>query len=271
VLKGQHQQERPSDLAANMPRLMDQFWKLEHENYLLRLLYDAGRALNAKLSIEAIAEQAMSLAFRISGVERGFMMLMDEKGEITTQTEVRYRRSPAKEQPQIILSRAMLERMKEKKEPVLITDATEDERFLASESMKVAGLRSAMCAPLVGTAGHLAGILYVDNMDKPAAFTQEEMNVFAVVASQAAAAIDNAAAHRMLAEQALQQRALERFLSPEVVEMISANPKAFAWEASTRKSASCSPTSAASPPCRKPWRRRRWSRFSTSTSRALPT
>jgi len=238
VLKGHHEVGHPSDIAAdtagvagtdapqlNPPRLMDQFWKLEHENYLLRLLYDAGRALNAKLSIEDIAEQVMSLAFRIAGVERGFMMLMDEKGEITTQTEVRYRRPPTKDQPQIILSRAMLERMKDKKEPVLITDATEDERFLGSESMKVAGLRSAMCAPLVGTAGHLAGILYVDNMDKPAAFTQEEMNIFAVIASQAAAAIDNAAAHRMLAEQALQQRALERFLSPEVVEMIAVNPE----------------------------------------------
>jgi adenylate cyclase len=67
-------------------------------------------------------------------------------------------------------------------------------------------------------------ILYVDNLRKAAAFTQEELNVFALVAAQAAAAIDNAMTHMQLAEQAVQRSALERFLAPELVEMLAANP-----------------------------------------------
>ncbi|HYX68888.1 MAG TPA: adenylate/guanylate cyclase domain-containing protein, partial [Terriglobales bacterium] len=66
---------------------------------------------------------------------------------------------------------------------------------------------------------------YVDNLQRAAAFAQEELNVFALVAAQAAAAMDNALAHQQLAEQAVQRSALERFLSPEVVEMVAANPK----------------------------------------------
>ena len=57
---------QPSD--ASLRELADRVKKLEHENYLLTVLYDAGKALNAKLSIDDISAQVMSLAFRIEGV-----------------------------------------------------------------------------------------------------------------------------------------------------------------------------------------------------------
>ncbi len=207
--------------------LRKQLRKLERENYLLSVLYDSGKALHSKLSIEDIVHEVSQLAFKIEGVERGFMMLFDEKGQVSHQTDVWYRKPPTAgglEQPRIILSRAVLDRVRSEREPILITDLTEDERFSGSESMKVSGLRSAMVAPLVAQQ-RLAGILYVDNLEKAAAFTQEELNIFAVVASQAAVAIDGAITHNKLARQAIERSALERFLAPEVVELISANPE----------------------------------------------
>jgi adenylate cyclase len=166
----------------------------------------------------------MHLAFRIEGVERGFMMLFDDHGKVARQTEVRYRHPPISEQPGIILSRSILERIQAEPAPILIADVSQDERFSSSESVRISGLRSAMCAPLRSAEGKLLGILYVDNLQRAAAFAQEELNVFALVAAQAAAAMDNALAHQQLAEQAVQRSALERFLSPEVVEMVAANP-----------------------------------------------
>jgi adenylate cyclase len=207
--------------------LRKQLRKLERENYLLSVLYDSGKALHSKLSIDDIVSEVSQLAFRIEGVERGFMMLFDDKGQVSHQTDVWYRKPPTAgglEQPRIILSRAVLDRVRSEREPILIADLTEDERFSGSESMKVSGLRSAMVAPLVAQQ-NLAGILYVDNLEKTAAFTQEELNIFAVVASQAAAAIDGAITHTKLARQAIERSALERFLAPEVVELIAANPE----------------------------------------------
>jgi len=61
-------------------------------------------------------------------------------------------------------------------------------------------------------------------MERASAFTQEELNVFAIVAAQAGAAIDNAVSHQRIAQQSLQRSALERFLSPEVAAMVVANP-----------------------------------------------
>jgi adenylate cyclase len=198
--------------------------KLERENYLLTVLYEAGKALNAKLALEDICEQVISLACLIEGVERGFVMLFNEKGDVAKQSEVRYRhQANSGSKPQIILSKSVLELIRKERQPILIDDVSADERFSASESLKISGLRSAMCAPLVGQE-RLFGILYVDNLEKASAFTQEELNVFALVAAQAGAAIDNAVAHEKIAQNSLQRSALERFLSPEVVEMVVANP-----------------------------------------------
>jgi adenylate cyclase len=216
---------RSSDTDSNeLTDLAGRVKKLERENYLLTVLYEAGKALNSKLALEHICEQVISLACLIEGVERGFVMLFDERGEVAKQTEVRYRDpASAGSRPQIILSTSVLELIRKERQPILIDDVSADERFSGSESLKISGLRSAMCAPLVGKE-QLFGVLYVDNLEKASAFTQDELNVFALVAAQAGAAVDNAMAHEKIAQQSLQRSALERFLSPEVVEMVVANP-----------------------------------------------
>jgi adenylate cyclase len=216
---------RSSDTHSNeLTDLAGRIKKLERENYLLTVLYEAGKALNSKLALEHICEQVISLACLIEGVERGFVMLFDERGEVAKQTEVRYR-DPASvgSRPQIILSTRVLELIRKERQPILIDDVSSDERFSGSESLKISGLRSAMCAPLVGKE-QLFGVLYVDNLERASAFTQDELNVFALIAAQAGAAVDNVMAHAKIAQQSLQRSALERFLSPEVVEMVVANP-----------------------------------------------
>jgi len=210
--------------SSELTDLAGRVKKLERENYLLTVLYEAGKALSSKLALEHICEQVISLACLIEGVERGFVMLFDERGEVVRQSEVRYRDpASAGSRPQIILSKSVLELIRKERQPILIDDVSADERFSGSESLKISGLRSAMCAPLVGK-DQLFGVLYVDNLEKASAFTQDELNVFALVAAQAGAAIDNAVAHEKIAQQSLQRSALERFLSPEVVEMVVANP-----------------------------------------------
>jgi adenylate cyclase len=216
--RGTQEPDASGDLASRAR-------KLERENYLLTVLYEAGKALNSKLSLEGISRQVITLTSMIEGVERGFVMLFDESGEVMQQSEVVYRDPEhSGSQSQIMLSQSVLDLIRKERQPILIDDLSADERFSGSESLKISGLRSAMCAPLLG-AKRLFGVVYVDNMDKPGAFTQEELNVFSLVAAQAGAAIDNAVAHRKIAQQAEQRLALERFLAPEVADMVAANPQ----------------------------------------------
>ena len=161
---------RSSDTHSNeLTDLAGRVKKLERENYLLTVLYEAGKALSSKLDLEHICEQVISLACLIEGVERGFVMLFDERGEVAKQTEVRYRDpESASSRPQIILSTRVLELIRKERQPILIDDVSADERFSGSESLKISGLRSAMCAPLVGK-NQLFGVLYVDNLEKASA------------------------------------------------------------------------------------------------------
>jgi adenylate cyclase len=237
VLKsvGPHLSIRPKSEGASSgsspSEMLKEIVRLEKENYLLRVLYDAGKALSLKLSIADVATQAMDFTFRIEGVERGFMMLFDKNGETSETTEVKYRKAPDPVSDQgsdsgarnIILSQTIIDRVKSEQQPILITDVSDDERFSGSESLKISGLRSAMVAPLIGNQ-RLLGLVYVDNMQRKAAFTEEELNIFSVIAAQAAASIDVATAHEQLAESAIQRSALERFLAPEVVEMVVNDP-----------------------------------------------
>jgi adenylate cyclase len=189
------------------------------------MLYDAGKVLNALRTVPELVKEVVQLTFRIEGVQRGSIMFIGPNGDVTEQSEVRYRTTPIDEQPQITFSRAILHRIMQERAPILVTDLSADERFVTSESIKVSGMQSAMCAPLISpNSGNVLGVLYVDNLSKSSAFSQEELNVFAVVATQAAAAIENVMAHKQIADQEVQRQALARFLAPEVVEMIASNP-----------------------------------------------
>jgi len=213
-------------IAADSSALRDQASRLTKENFLLRMLYDAGKVLNGLRTVPELVKEVVQLTFRIEGVQRGSIMFLGKNGEITEQSEVRYRTTPIDEQPQITFSRAILQSIIKEREPILVTDLSADERFVTSESIKVSGMQSAMCAPLISpNSGVILGVLYVDNLSKSSAFSQEELNVFAVVATQAAAAIDNVMAHKRIADQEVQRQALARFLAPEVVEMIASNPE----------------------------------------------
>src|SRR5262249_15176649 len=170
--------------------MLNEIVRLEKENYLLRVLYDAGKALSLKLSVADVVAQAMEFTFRIEGVERGFMMLFDKTGQTSESTEVKYRKPPDpgsdSGSQSIILSQTIIDRVKSEQQPILITDVSDDERFSGSESLKISGLRSAMVAPLIGNQ-QLLGLLYVDNMQRTAAFRREGRNIFSVIAAPAAA------------------------------------------------------------------------------------
>jgi serine phosphatase RsbU (regulator of sigma subunit) len=78
-----------------------------------------------------------------------------------------------------------------------------------------------ICAPMFGMDGQPLGVLQIDTLNQRARFTDEDLEVLAGVASQAAVAIDNAKMHeQVVAQQALQRdlelaRRMQRALLPQ--------------------------------------------------------
>jgi adenylate cyclase len=212
----------PAVPAAPLP-LEDRVKVLEKENNLLKLLLSVGKTLSSVLVPEEIMHRIMELVFQMENVERGFVMLCDDKKGFKPAVLL-YRDEHLKANARgVALSTTITERLMNDRVPLLIYDVGTDERFSSSQSLRLSGIRAAMCAPLIYK-DRVFGIFYVDCLSKPYAFSQEELGIFSVIAAEAAISFDNAHSHEELARRVVERQALERFLSSNIVEKILANP-----------------------------------------------
>jgi adenylate cyclase len=207
---------------------------LEHENRLLSLLYQVSRALGDLVSVGEVVEQVLDLALQVEGVERGYAMLLDDKGGFLPAV-IRYRDpNLAAQATQMILSQSIIQRVLEGGVPLLVQDVRSDPRLGSSRSIALSGMQSAMCAPLrSGT--KVYGLLYVDNLVKRGMFSQEDLNVFSVIAAQAGLAIDRVYTRQEVAQQIIQRNALERFLSPGIAKKIASEAADIQLRGETQK------------------------------------
>jgi adenylate cyclase len=215
-----------AQVAAGVPpaqAIQERLRDLEKENRLLKLLLGVGKTLSSVLTAEEVMQRVMELVFQMENVERGFVMLYDEKRgfrpAVLLYKDERLRKDPRG----VVLSKSIIERVTTERLPLLIHDVAGDERFSASESLRLAGIRAAMCAPLIYK-DKVFGLFYVDCLSKPYAFSKEELGIFSVIAAEAAMSFDNARSHEELSRRIIERQALERFLSGAIVEKILANP-----------------------------------------------
>ncbi len=208
--------------AAPMP-IEERVKILEKENNLLKLLLSVGKTLASVLMPDEIMHRVMELVFQMDNVERGFVMLRDDKKGFKPAVLLYKDEARKAEARGVALSTMVTEKLMNDRVPLLIYDVGTDERFSSSESLRMSGIRSAMCAPLIYK-DRVFGIFYVDCLSKAYAFTQEELAIFSVIAAEAAISFDNARSHEELARGMVERQAFERFLSPNIVEKILVNP-----------------------------------------------
>jgi len=214
---------RARPVVASPESFQDRLRALERENNSLKLLLGVGKTLSSVLTPDEIMQRVMELVFQMENVERGFVMLRDEKKAFKPAVLL-YKNEKLRAQARgVVLSKTLIERVTTERLPLLIHDVAGDERFSASESLRLAGIRSAMCAPLIYK-DRVFGLFYVDCLTKPYAFSKEELSIFSVIAAEAAISFDNAQSHQELALRVVERKALERFLSSAIVERILASP-----------------------------------------------
>ncbi|HUJ29812.1 MAG TPA: FHA domain-containing protein [Candidatus Acidoferrum sp.] len=172
------------------------------EKRLMGILSRVSKNLAALRSLEEVTQRTLDFVLEMEGAERAFAMLVDDAsmgrgdflagGYTFEPASVRYRSGskPAgtEKQPQFMISQSIIRQVMQDGLPLLVSDAKSDPRLSASKSVVLAGIQSAMCAPL-GIGKKLRGLLYVDNLSRRGMFTVEDLNAFAVIAVQAGLAI----------------------------------------------------------------------------------
>jgi len=206
-------------INALVKKINAQFEELEEERRSLMALAGMGQVINTSLELNTVLQIVMDTIIRLTGAERGFLMLKDEEGNLIT----RIARNWVQESlntTELHISFTVIDRVAGEGLPVLTTNAQEDPRFGKQDSVIAHNLRSIMCVPL-RVKSEVTGVIYVDNRIRSGLFTSKQLDLLAAFANQAAVAIENA---RLFAS-------VQRSLA-EVTELKSLMDKVFASIAS---------------------------------------
>ncbi len=156
----------------------------------LEALLDISKAINSTLVLDDILQMVMRRAIKLLRAERGFLMLLDEEGNLQFKTAHNIcKESLSKEDFRISMSIATS--VAKTGKSVYTSDAQHDERYSKQKSILELDLKSIMCVPLKSKE-KIIGILYVDNSSKSNIFLQSDLYLFELFAGQAAIAIENA-------------------------------------------------------------------------------
>ena len=165
-----------------------------HAEAKLRAVIDLNRAIGASLSLDEVLPRLLDGLFKIfPGAQRGFVLLADPA---TRRLLLRARKVRGKVQPgPLRLSLSLIDRVMQSRRAILSADAASDSRFNASESIVDCRIRSVMCVPFLRADGQVLGVIHVDSQDVLNGFVQEDLEVLAGIAGQAAQAVEQALAH----------------------------------------------------------------------------
>lgn len=173
----------------------------------LRAVMEISQNLARTLKTEEVLPKILESLFKIfPQADRGFIVLKDLPSGNLRVRFVRMRREEQADSGRLSLT--ILKEAIEKGRAVLSADATSDKRFALADSVASLKIRSVMCAPLVVQTGEALGAIQVDTLHHGAPFTEDDLEVLASVAAQAALSLENAQLHTA----ALKQHDYERDL-----------------------------------------------------------
>ncbi len=183
-----------SQLASNMNRLRKQVERLENDHITLMGLIEIGQAVNSSLELADLLRIVMDQIIRLTGAERGFLMLRETGGKQGDKLVTKVARNWEKESlnsTESAISQSVVQRVFKDGQPLLTTNAQEDPRFGSQESIIALSIRSILCVPLK-VKEVITGVVYVDSRLKTGIFTDAKRNLLQAFANQAAVAIENA-------------------------------------------------------------------------------
>lgn len=179
-----------TQLRGSLARLGRQVAHQNDELNNLRALADISHVVNSTLELNEVLRVVMDTIVRLTGAERGFLMLREEQGSLTMRIARNWEQASV-DSSEFAISRTIINRVVAEGQPLLTTNAQEDPRFDGQESIIAYNLRSILCVPLKFK-GEITGVIYADNRIRTGIFTEVERDLLGAFSNQAAVAIENA-------------------------------------------------------------------------------
>jgi putative nucleotidyltransferase with HDIG domain len=139
-----------------------------------------------------VLEEVMDTLIKLTGAERGFLILLDPSdGKLKKPETSRGIDHINLDAEAFKVSGTIVRKVANTGETILTTNAQEDSRFGGQESIIAFNLRSILCAPLK-LKDKVIGVVYVDNRVHTGIFQESDRRLITAFADQAAVAINNA-------------------------------------------------------------------------------
>ena len=189
--------EVPRQITDELSHLEGHLYKMsrnaaafEDELSNMVALASISQMVNSSLEVDEVLRIAMDTVVKMINAERGFLMLRDGENAMTIRTARNWEQESINSK-ESSTSRTIINRVIESNEAILTTDAQEDPRFGAQESIIAHNMRSILCVPLK-VKNELIGVIYADNRIRSGIFTEASRSVLMTFANQVAIAIENA-------------------------------------------------------------------------------
>jgi len=194
--------------------------KLARINKVLFVLYEISRKLNEIADFDELLRKIMDLIFLVIDADYGFLVLLggQESDELVPVVVKKKDLYPGPE-GELKASRTLINRVIRSKVALLVSNAMADDRLNGARSLHLQKVKSAMCVPL-WRKDQVIGIIELGTSRLGNQFNQNDLELLKAIGSQMAMVIEQATLNQQIrAEERLRNR-LERFHSPQVIEMV---------------------------------------------------
>ena len=192
----------------------------EKDRRKLAILLEVAKGLTKATDVHGLLVKIAEYAFQTLEADRCAILLTDRDGHLHPQIS-RDRRGEAAsgDVPQSIVTQAVVDKV-----AILTDDAGDDQRF-TGQSIVLQKVRSALCAPLIGSEGRPLGVLYVDNFSLKR-FGETDLDFLIAFSGIAAVALENGQFAERIKAEMLARSNFERFFTPHLAARIASSPDA---------------------------------------------
>ncbi|MCC7358520.1 MAG: GAF domain-containing protein [Anaerolineales bacterium] len=227
-------QNRPGELTGQLIALRDISAQkeaqaaLREQKQLFENLVSVARATAERPSLEATLQNALNVAAGLTGAERGSLFLLNSVGVVTHSLLTFRGMTPDQQQGVVrrVMDRGLSGWVVRHRAAALISDTSQDDRWLASSSDAAPVAGSALGVPIISGAA-LVGVLTLTHAQL-GRFTEEHLHLMQAAADQLALALRNA---QIFEEQRLSARRQAALYGVMRAVGEQLNPQAVATEA----------------------------------------
>lgn len=174
-------------------------------------------------SIDEVLARVLDIAFEAFPVDRGFILLADDSGELVCEIMRVGGRVDLRPAGEVPVSRTMLRTVLEERVALVTFDARADQRLSGGQSILLHQIRAAMCAPLWSgnrSGDRVVGVIQVDSPVQVGAFGEPDLDALTTLANYVAVAVERTRWARQAELDRQVRLRLERYHSPAVIEEV---------------------------------------------------